>query len=76
MSKLVEVREKNSLKQDLKIAFVIVPLVAIVGGIGIGLAIAIEAVTKPMPWVLVMAIVPVFSFVYLMKHYFKKIDSV
>ena len=76
MSKLVEVREKNSLKQDLKIAFVIVPLVAIVGGIGIGLAIAIEAVTKPMPWVPVMAIVPVFSFVYLMKHYFKKIDSV
>jgi len=76
MSKLVEVRERNSLKQDLKLAFVIVPLISILAGIGIGLGIALEAVTTPMLWASVVVIVPIFSFIYLMKYYFKMIDSV
>ncbi|MBA6292765.1 hypothetical protein H4J58_13625 [Colwellia sp. MB3u-70] len=76
MSEVVEVREKNSAKQDLKIAFVLVPLVALLGGIGIGLAIALEAITKLTPWLPLLAVVPIISFIYLMKSYFKKIDAV
>ena len=76
MSEVVEVREKNSAKQDLKIGFVLVPLVALLGGIGIGMAIAIEAVTKPMPWLPLLAVIPVILSIYLMKCYFKKIDIV
>jgi len=74
MSKLSKTREINSTKLDLKIAFALVPLVTLLSGVGIGIIFALQAVTIPMPWLPVLAVVPTVSFVFLMKYYFKKID--
>ncbi len=76
MSEVVKVREKSSVKQELKLAFVLVPLIALLGGVGIGTAFAIQTVTISIPWLPVLAIIPILSFAYLMKHYFNMIDSV
>ncbi|MFQ3195557.1 MAG: hypothetical protein ACI9N3_002391 [Colwellia sp.] len=38
------------------------------------MALAIQAATIPMPWLFFLLVIPALSFIYLMKHYFKKID--
>jgi uncharacterized membrane protein len=76
MSEVVKVRERNDLKFELKIVFILVPLVALLCGVGIGLTIAMQSTIIYIPWLPIVAIVPVISFVYLMKHYLKKIDLV
>ena len=74
MSDVVKITEKNHLVFELKLAFVLIPLVALLGGVGFGMALAIQAAIIPMPWLFVLLVIPALSFIYLMKHYFKKID--
>ncbi|MDA7785146.1 hypothetical protein N8944_04670 [Pseudomonadales bacterium] len=74
MSKVVKAKEKNRLVLELKIGFFVLPIAALLGGIGFGMALAIQAATIPMPWLFVFLIVPTITFIFLIMHYFKKVD--
>ena len=62
MSEVVKVREKSDIKLELKFAFVFIPLITLLGGIGVGVTFAIQTVTISIPWLPVLAIIPVLSF--------------
>ena len=74
MRKVIIAREKSQLVLELKIGFVVLLIAALLGGIGFGMALAIQAATIPMPWLLVFFFIPTITFIFVTMHYFKMID--
>ncbi len=76
MSKWLNVRASKDKRLELKLAIVMLPVVALLAGVGIGVAVAIQSIITPITWLPLTAIIPVTFFVYALRNYCKKIDEI